>query len=171
MTAAFVINVDKAMAYYGLTNGGRATWIQPLGGVEKQVAADGLQRCGSVQEAIWHAATGATVYEYQFDRPLPGRTATNHGGELPYVFGNFLMTATQGVPFTDADRKVSNDVQIYWTNFAKTVIRTAPACQPGRNSMPRNARTWNSRPTAVRWQRQGCAARSATCTWKMCAAR
>ena len=117
---AFGADADKAMAYYGLTDGGPGK-VDPLyGTVGKQVAADGLQRCGSVQEAVWHAATGSPVYEYQFDRPVAGRPATQHAAELTYLFGNLLATGPYGGPYTAADRKVSDDLQTYWTNFAKT---------------------------------------------------
>jgi para-nitrobenzyl esterase len=40
----------------------------------------------------------------------------SHGGELQYVFGNF----SKQMPSTDADRALAEQVESYWTNFAKT---------------------------------------------------
>jgi para-nitrobenzyl esterase len=117
---AFGIDADKALAYYGLNKGGEGKSDPLYGSVGKQVAADGLQRCGSVQMAAWHQAAGNTTYEYQFDRPLPGRPATQHAAELPFVFGNLLKTGNFGGAFSEADYRASNDIQTYWTNFAKS---------------------------------------------------
>ncbi|HKS83083.1 MAG TPA: carboxylesterase family protein, partial [Candidatus Acidoferrales bacterium] len=38
-----------------------------------------------------------------------------HGSEISFVFGNF----TKGMPATPEDRKVSEQLMSYWTNFAK----------------------------------------------------
>ncbi len=38
-----------------------------------------------------------------------------HGSEISFVFGNF----TKGMPATPEDRKVSEQIMSYWTNFAK----------------------------------------------------
>ena len=119
VSAAFGINTDKALAFYGLSNGGPGN-VDPLyGAVGKQVAADGRQRCGSVQDATWHAKTGSPTWEYQWDRPIPGRTATQHGAEVGYLFGT-LFTGNDTVPATDADRKAADEIRGYWLNFAKT---------------------------------------------------
>ncbi len=120
VTSAFGINADKALAYYGLNVPGEGNSDPLYGNATTQFWADSRQRCGSVQEAIWHATGKNTVYEYQFDRAIPGRPATQHSAELPYVFGNLLPGGFLGGPFTDADRKISNDLQVYWTNFART---------------------------------------------------
>jgi para-nitrobenzyl esterase len=60
------------------------------------------------------------VYEYQFDRAIPGNAATFHAAELPYVFGNMRPSGFLGGPFGETDRKISEVIQTYWTNFAKT---------------------------------------------------
>jgi para-nitrobenzyl esterase len=39
-----------------------------------------------------------------------------HGAEISYVFGNF----SKQMPASEADKKVSDEVSTYWTNFAKT---------------------------------------------------
>ena len=46
---------------------------------------------------------------------------TKHTAEIPFVFGNLLPKGfPMGGPYTDADKKISADIQQYWTNFAKT---------------------------------------------------
>jgi para-nitrobenzyl esterase len=80
-----------------------------------------------------HRATGdAPVYRYLFARKIPvpaghlqnGRPATagdigaRHAGEIEYVFGT--LDSVKGVPWTDADRTLSEAIGRYWTNFART---------------------------------------------------
>jgi para-nitrobenzyl esterase len=117
---AYGINAEKALAYYGLNNAGDGNSDPLFGPANQQFGADSRQRCGAVQEAIWHTATKQPVWEYQFDRAIPGRKATNHSAELEYVFGNLLPAGFLGGPYGETDRKISNDVQVYWTNFAKS---------------------------------------------------
>jgi para-nitrobenzyl esterase len=71
-------------------------------------------------------ASGAPVYRYRFDQmpPLdpafPDRATVQeayHSAEIEYVFGTLDW---KKLPWTDADRKVSDLMQTYWTNFAKT---------------------------------------------------
>jgi para-nitrobenzyl esterase len=63
------------------------------------------------------------VYVYYFSHRPPYPNLPNykdwgaaHGAEISYVFGNF----SQQMPAGDADKKVSEEVSTYWTNFAKT---------------------------------------------------
>jgi len=66
------------------------------------------------------------VYRYEFDEPPPaapdakepdaGKLAY-HSAEIEYVFGTL---ASKKLPFTPADYKLSELMQTYWTNFAKT---------------------------------------------------
>jgi para-nitrobenzyl esterase len=71
-------------------------------------------------------ASGKPVYRYRFDQPPPLDPAypdrktvqvAYHSAEIEYVFGTLDW---KKLPWTDADRKVSELMQIYWTNFAKT---------------------------------------------------
>jgi para-nitrobenzyl esterase len=75
---------------------------------------------------------GSTVFRYQFDRAIPlapgtvinGATATAadvgapHAGEIPYVFG--ALASNPSVPWGPEDWKLSDTMEVYWTNFAKT---------------------------------------------------
>ena len=64
------------------------------------------------------------LYRYRFDRPAPpeenhpqGKYAF-HSDELEYVFGT--LDARKGATWQPADRKLSDEVATYWTNFART---------------------------------------------------
>jgi para-nitrobenzyl esterase len=60
------------------------------------------------------------IYRYYFSHRPPGDRGkllgAFHASEIPYVFGNF----TWPFPYDDADKKLSDAVMSYWTNFAKT---------------------------------------------------
>jgi len=78
-----------------------------------------------------HRASGAPVYRYLFSREVPivpgrmqnGRAVTaadigaRHAGEIEYVFGT--LDSVKGVTWTADDRKLSDTIATYWTNFAK----------------------------------------------------
>jgi para-nitrobenzyl esterase len=110
-------NAARALAYYGLDQPGDGKSDPLYGPANMQIGADGLQRCGSVGEAILHAASSAPVYHYQFDRTIPGRPRPQHAGELPYVFGNLSPAVA---PFGPVDRRILAEIQTYWLNFVRT---------------------------------------------------
>lgn len=93
-------------------------------------SADTFTTLGFIAEGAWRWAeaqsrTGqAPVYRYRFDRPAPaepnhpaGKYAF-HSTELEYVFGT--LNARQGATWAPADRRLSEAVVTYWTNFART---------------------------------------------------
>jgi para-nitrobenzyl esterase len=58
------------------------------------------------------------AYVYYFDVRAPGQPdGSNHGSEMPYVFGNIDVPAIGG---SKPDKATSDQVMGYWTNFAKT---------------------------------------------------
>ena len=59
---------------------------------------------------------GKTVYEYYFTKENKGLSA-NHGGEMPYAYGNLFRHAWL---YTDEDTALSDTMQAYWVNFVKT---------------------------------------------------
>ena len=66
----------------------------------------------------------SAVYRYRFDRPAPpeenhpqGKYAF-HSDELEYVFGT--LDVRQGATWQPEDRKLSQEIIGYWTNFART---------------------------------------------------
>ena len=117
---SFGNSAAKAEAFYGVAGDGKGNNDPLYGPAGTQLAADSRFRCGSIAEAMWHADQKLPVYEYQFDHAIAGRPATQHSAEIPYVFGNLLPAGFLSGPYVDADRKISNDIQTYWTNFAKT---------------------------------------------------
>ncbi len=60
------------------------------------------------------------MWRYEFGRAIPPKSTTQHSTELPYVFGNLWNEGSQAGQFTEVDRKLSDAVETYWTNFAKT---------------------------------------------------
>ena len=78
---------------------------------------------------------GSPAYVYYMDQrppyPADSRNAdvagVPHGAELPYVFQHLDLTP---LPWTDADRRISDAMATYWTNFAKSG-------NPNGNGLPR----------------------------------
>ncbi len=72
-----------------------------------------------------HVKTGGSpVYRYLFALPSPGdryhpvSAGAFHSDEIEYVFGN--LDSRQGATFRPEDYKLSELMQTYWTNFART---------------------------------------------------
>jgi para-nitrobenzyl esterase len=103
-----------------------------------------IEREGSVKQAArnvlreasfgWHSwvwaklqtgQNGSNAYVYYFDQrppyPADSRYAdvagVPHGQELPYVFKRLDLVP---LAWTDSDRRISEAMATYWTNFAKT---------------------------------------------------
>jgi para-nitrobenzyl esterase len=86
-----------------------------------------------------HRQTGGSpVYRYRFDRAIPiapgtkvnGVTATpkdigaRHAGEIEYVFG--ALDSVPNVTWEEADRKLSDLMMSYWSNFARSADPNGP---------------------------------------------
>jgi para-nitrobenzyl esterase len=69
-------------------------------------------------------AAGQHVFVYRFDRSIPGKGEAElgafHSIEIPYVFGALRVPTWQWLPFTPDDAGLSNLLQTFWTNFAKS---------------------------------------------------
>lgn len=120
---------DAARPYFG-------RWTKPVialyvgkmlihraAGVD-QAANDIVVACPVGAMAALTNAAGSHVFVYRFDRSIPGRGQAElgafHSLEIPYVFGALRNTTWQWLPFTPDDAALSNLIQTYWTNFAKT---------------------------------------------------
>ena len=85
------------------------------------------------------------VYRYHFDlgSPVdvhhPVAAGAFHSDDIEYVFGN--LDARPGAQWTPADRQLSEQIQSYWTNFAKT-------CDPNGPNLPQ----WPMYKAAGGWQ-------------------
>jgi para-nitrobenzyl esterase len=69
-------------------------------------------------------ASGQHVFVYRFDRSIPGKGEAElgafHSLEVPYVFGSLRDREWRWLPSTADDAALSDLLQTYWTNFAKT---------------------------------------------------
>ena len=75
-------------------------------------------------------AAGQHVFVYRFDHSIPGKGEAElgafHSLEIPFVFGALRNSTWQWLPFTPDDAALSNLIQTYWTNFAKSGNPNAP---------------------------------------------
>lgn len=112
---------ERALALYSLSGATDPAPDPQLGTVLAQWATDTQFRCGSVAELVWHSNAQNTGYQFQFSRSAPEKEAlgAGHGTEVAFVFGT-LETQSNPPRYTDADHKLSETMQQYWTNFAKT---------------------------------------------------
>lgn len=89
-----------------------------------QAANDMLAACPIGATAALLSSHGQRVFIYRFDRTIQGKGESNlrafHGLEIPYVFGAFQDRNWSWLRFTTADHNLSQNMQTYWTNFAKT---------------------------------------------------
>jgi para-nitrobenzyl esterase len=95
------------------------------GTAAEQWATDSSFRCSTVAQAVWHAAAGNPAFEYEFVHVPPERAAlgATHASELSHVFGTYQQGVIGVGPparATEADARLSDVMQRYWTNFAKT---------------------------------------------------
>ena len=119
-------SASQALAAYGLANGGKGTSDAKYGTAADQWMADMIFRCPGVTQGAWHAAAGNATYEYEFNHAIPGQENAVHSTELPYVFGFYPKTGNISGKFTDVDKKISELIETYWTNFAKTGNPNSP---------------------------------------------
>jgi len=69
-------------------------------------------------------AGGGVAYRYHFERPAPADpfhpagSGAFHSDEIEYVFGT--LDSRTGASWQPEDRKLSDLIQTYWTNFART---------------------------------------------------
>jgi para-nitrobenzyl esterase len=124
IAAQFGPLTPRALEVYGVKSDQEPQPDPALGSAMAQWATDSQFRCGTVAQLIWHARAGNTAYQFQFSRVPPGRESVGaaHGSELPYVFGTLSIAArTANAPKYDpVDATVSDQIEQYWTNFAKT---------------------------------------------------
>ena len=112
-------NADEYLKVYGATTD-----------AEAQRSAADLARDRFIAASTWEwieaqVKTGdAPVYRFRFDRPSPGdryhpaSAGVFHSSEIEYVFGN--LSVRPAAPWKEEDYKLSEMMQSYWVNFART---------------------------------------------------
>jgi para-nitrobenzyl esterase len=114
---------------YGLADGGPGLADHPINGsLSVQFIVDVQFRCTAVLQQAWIEASRQAAYGYQFDRPVAGRQSEGavHSGELIHLFGSFATGRMIGGTYDEADQRLSDTMQRYWTNFAKRGDPNAP---------------------------------------------
>lgn len=110
----------EAWRLYGITDD-REPPVDPIyGDVRDQWGSDLNFRIPGILHGEWHQALGNRVWQYEFDRAVAPQPRVQHSSELAYVFGNFLRSGGMVAGrFDAADRRLSELMLSYWTNFAK----------------------------------------------------
>jgi len=113
LTAQFgAERIDPILAQYPASKFMEAA--NPFKAALARVFGDSRLVCTTFDSALRASAAGSTVYAYNFDIPTPiGDLGATHGAELTSVFGT-------SPSFTPEAKAASEQIQRYWTNFAKT---------------------------------------------------
>lgn len=110
----FAAQGDEVAKLYSGADDDRATSAQDRMQSDYLLAA-------SAREAQVYADRGQGAYVYRFTRLAPGsdpiKVGAFHSAELAYVFGT---QASIERPWSARDRELSQQMQQYWTNFAKS---------------------------------------------------
>ncbi len=118
----------KVKTLYG-ENAGKMLALYPAG-TEPQMNESATALAGDrfISYSTWKwideqsRTGGSPVYRYHFEQapPQPAGTPSRgayHSADIEYVFETLDSKA---LPWTDADRKLSDMISSYWTNFAKS---------------------------------------------------
>ena len=104
---------DQVMEHYPVSK--FMDQMNPFNAALARAFGDGTLVCSTWDTATRAAKAGSTVYMYNFD--IPAGVGTNlgatHGAELVYVFGT-------SPALSEEQQKVSDLIQNFWTNLAKT---------------------------------------------------
>jgi para-nitrobenzyl esterase len=118
LTAMFGASASAIAAVYmpgSFTNSA----LNPQTAALARVIGDSRLVCTTFDTAVRTAHAGAAVYMYNFDVPVPtlvsATLGATHGSELTSVFGTSTLFATD-----PSAKAVSDLMQRYWTNFART---------------------------------------------------
>jgi para-nitrobenzyl esterase len=106
--------LTRALKSYGYSGAENDLSTDPdHGGADQQFGTDLFMRCETVTIAAWHSAIAPT-WEYEFNAGNASHPPV-HSAELDFVFGYLREQASDFGP-----AKLSDQMQQYWTNFART---------------------------------------------------
>jgi para-nitrobenzyl esterase len=118
LTAMFGASASAVAAMYQPANFQNSA-LNPQTAALARVIGDSRLVCTTFDTAVRTAAAGASVYMYNFDVPVPAAISATlgatHGSELTSVFGTSPTFAAD-----PGAKAVSDLMQRYWTNFART---------------------------------------------------
>ena len=113
-------HADAILAAYGHADDAKATRAATM------LRSDTTFDWGQYTWARMETTYGKNkAYMYRFDKPSAANpNGSGHGQEVGYVFGN-LGIGGRAQP-TEADHALSEQMQTYWTNFAKNLDPNGP---------------------------------------------
>jgi para-nitrobenzyl esterase len=119
LTAMFGASASAVASVYMPANFPSNGALNPQTAALARVIGDSRLVCTTFDTAVRTAHAGAPVFMYNFDVPVPALISTTlgatHGSELTSVFGTSPTFATD-----PGAKSVSDLMQRYWTNFART---------------------------------------------------
>jgi para-nitrobenzyl esterase len=141
--------LDKALKAYGVGSPAKENvHYPPYGTLAQQIGSDINHRCGTRVTANWHS-TIAPTWEWEFSRSIP--EPAHHGSELAYVFGTLSKEQ-----LADPNAvKVRDQIQTYWTNFARTG-------DPNGAGVPEWPKFDAKQPQSIEFRDNGAVARTAS---------
>jgi len=110
-------NAEKALEMYGITTDAEAAAF------DGDLHADGMVRGANLWAELQLKLGRAPIYRYIFDREIPAADGTPceegafHSSDIWYVHGT-IDRSWRGM--SEADRKTTDYMMDYWTNFART---------------------------------------------------
>jgi para-nitrobenzyl esterase len=118
LTALFGASASAVAAEYP-SGSVPSTTLNPQTAALARVIGDSRLVCTTFDTAVRTSHAGASVFMYNFDVPVPlvvsATLGATHGSELTSVFGTSPLFASDA-----GGKSISDLIQRYWTNFAKT---------------------------------------------------